>query len=410
MLDRKYLERVKTVLIVVLTISALVLLYFAFAQQSAVLLRSGPASETESAAYSDGPLPVAVVFTDETAARYSAVYDASAVSAAMEEASPLLAAALSSAGRPVSSDAAAWRSALSGRSIFVDYAADVPLSALAGWLGGTCDLDNSARWLVLACEDSGTALYLSDGSHVLRCSTDVRAAELAGRLEGFAPNGARFTFELDEPGLLTDYGVLPADAPVLETVRVKNPFRSGLDPENMLSAFGMNRFVANSYPEADGALVYIDGSCSLRIGTDGLVQFQQTGKSVLSVSDMTQAGVIAASRQLLTICTQSLGGQASLRFSGLTESVSGRSFAVYFDYVLDGVLIYHPDGAAAEITVTDGFITAARIQFCEYEQAGYSETPLPPAQAAAVVSVTGGTPLLVYEHDEDHVSACWVAS
>ena len=125
---------------------------------------------------------------------------------------------------------------------------------------------------------------------------------------------------------------------------------------------------------------------------------------------MTPAGVIAAARQLLTACTQPLGGQAALRFSGLTESPSGRSFAVYFDYVLDGVLLYRPDGAAAEITVTDGVITSARIQFCEYEQAGHSETPLPPAQAAAVVSVTGGTPLLVYEHDQERVSARWVAS
>ena len=408
--DRKRLERVKSVLIAVLTVSALVLLHSAFAQQGAALLHSGPASETESAAYGDGPLPIAVVFSDESAARYSAAYDAAAVSAAMDEAAPLLAAALSSAGRPVTTGASAWRGALSGRSIFVDYAAAVPLAALAGWLGGACELDGSARWLALACEDGGTALYLSDGSRVLRCGTDVRAAELAARTGGFAPNGARFTFELDETGLLTDFGVLPAEAPVLETVRVKNPFRSGLDPENLLSAFGMNRFVANSYPEADGARVYIDGSCSLRVGADGLVQFLQTGTSVLSVGDMTPAGVVAAARQLLTACTQPLGGQAALRFSGLTESISGRSYAVYFDYVLDGVLICRPDGAAAEITVTDGVITAARIQFCEYEQAGYSETPLPPAQAAAVVSVTGGTPLLVYEHDQERVSACWVAS
>ena len=351
-----------------------------------------------------------MVFTDENAARYCAAYDAAAVSAAMDEAAPLLAAALSSAGRPVSAGAAAWRGALSGCSVFVDDAAPVPLAALAGWLDGTCELDGSARWLALACEDGGTALYLSDGSRVLRCSTDVRAAEITARTGGFAPNGARFTFELDEPGLLTDFGVLPGETPVLETVRVKNPFRSGLDPENLLSAFGMNRFVANSYPEADGERVYIDGSCSLRVGSDGLVQFLQTGTSVLSVGDMTPAGVIAAARQLLTACTQPLGGQAALRFSGLTESASGRSYAVYFDYVLDGVLICRPDGAAAEITVTDGVITAARIQFCEYEQTGYSETPLPPVQAAAVVSVVGGTPLLVYEHDQERVSACWVAS
>ena len=408
--DRKRLERIKTALIALLTASALALLYLAFAQQGAALLRSGPSAEPETAAYADGPLPVAVVVTNENAERFSAAYDAAAVSAVLDEAAPLLAAALSTAGRPVPAGSAAWRSALSGHSIFFDYAACVPLTALAGWLGASCELDGSARWLVLACEDGGAALYFSDGARVLRCSTGVRNPELTARTGGFAPNGARFTFELDAPGLLTDFGVLPAETPLLETVRVKNPFRTGLDPENLLSAFGMNRFVANSYLEADGARVYIDGSCSLRIGADGLVQFLQTGASVLSVGDMTPAGVIAAARQLLTACTQPLGGQAALRFSGLTESPSGRSFAVYFDYVLDGVLLYRPDGAAAEITVTDGVITSARIQFCEYEQAGHSEAPLPPAQAAAVVSVTGGTPLLVYEHDQERVSARWVAS
>ena len=149
--DRKRLERIKTALIALLTASALALLYLAFAQQGAALLRSGPSAEPETAAYADGPLPVAVVVTNENAERFSAAYDAAAVSAVLDEAAPLLAAALSTAGRPVPAGSAAWRSALSGHSIFFDYAACVPLTALAGWLGASCELDGSARWLVLAC-------------------------------------------------------------------------------------------------------------------------------------------------------------------------------------------------------------------------------------------------------------------
>ena len=79
--DRKRLERIKTALIALLTASALALLYLAFAQQGAALLRSGPSAEPETAAYADGPLPVAVVVTNENAERFSAAYDAAAVSA-----------------------------------------------------------------------------------------------------------------------------------------------------------------------------------------------------------------------------------------------------------------------------------------------------------------------------------------
>ena len=99
---------------------------------------------------------------------------------------------------------ARWRQALADEGIYFDFAGSVPLSALAGWLregekNGL--LSGDARRMVLAAGEHGAVGFLQDDQDKKtfygRATALQTQAHLTPVTASFAPNGAKFAFEVE---------------------------------------------------------------------------------------------------------------------------------------------------------------------------------------------------------------------
>ena len=153
---RRIVEWGKNILIVLLACSAVTLAVMASADDvsggTTLLGRLTSwlsTGETPDTARADAhvqaaALPVAVSVQSQ-AGRYSALYDAAALSDAYARFGGLLGQALESAGSAQPSAMSAVREALTQQSVYFAYPGAVPLAALAGWLDGM-DPDERERF------------------------------------------------------------------------------------------------------------------------------------------------------------------------------------------------------------------------------------------------------------------------
>ena len=140
--NRKMVERVKTLLIVLLSCSAV---YLTVRTQLPVAFsgllpsntgESGSQTTQESRTQAAQPLRMAVTIRGgaETL-RYGVQYDQEAQDALFQQVYSLLVEALSSAGAPESVSQEAWRQALSpAPGVYFDWQDDLPLAVPNGWL------------------------------------------------------------------------------------------------------------------------------------------------------------------------------------------------------------------------------------------------------------------------------------
>ena len=281
---RRLIEQGKNVLIVALTLSALYLSgvigtiqdYVAGDSIGSVIQQEG----TDGAQHEPGPAaqPLAMMISPSENAHHGVKYDGDALSEVYGWFTASLGEALGSSGEPVEVGLDDWERALSGRGVFLDYLYPQSMSTLSSWLGTEISSGASthtSRRFCLAVEDSGVVLYYIrdyDGSPY-RCETALNAESLAERLDGYAPNGAVFAFELGSRYSDIDpyYAMLEAlpEVPVLEA---SNPLTEA-DVPSILPLFGISDLVASSYSEDDGTAVYIEGDNSLRVSPDGEIKF-----------------------------------------------------------------------------------------------------------------------------------------
>ena len=425
---KKTVEAVKSLVIVLLLISAVFLLGEAglFSLSDTVTglfgttqVHSG-GGDTDGA-YSQAAKPRAIAITAEGLGRYAVKYDGALLSTVYERFSASLGEALGSSKDPVEVTMAEWERALEGSGIFFDDLYEQPLSLLAGWLGTDMSSgagQHTARRLCLAQNGDSVSLYYLRARDGLayRCDTALNYASIAPRLEEYAAaaNGAQYAYTYGEALSRVDpYTLILSDSLSVQRLTVRNPFRTGLDPETLMSQFDMNSFVASPYSELDGTIVYVEGDSSLRVYTDGTVTFRNTGGSGPALlpngSAVTPAAVVEAAYDL---AQRSIGlscGIAEVAFTGISYTTATDTYTVQFDYMVDGLpVVLENGGHALLLSVTDGCVSYVALVFRTYEPDGQI-TPLPELQAAAAVQAQGGgEPLLIYEDNGESAPTAWV--
>jgi hypothetical protein len=417
---RKWVERAKTLAIVLLAASAAILLV-----QIAVAYGLEPLSVFEESAtqsdaetgYAQAAKPIAVCVTGNTGARSAAKYDSESVSELYSGFSAALAEALGSAGEPVEVTEQEWREALSGAGVFFEFYGAQPLRAVACWLGtemSTGDAASaSASLMCLSKGEDEVLFYYLDNSDEKFYQCDTLSTLNTDSVTG--TSDARFAFEDDAYSEEIDpYTLYISTLPQLSEVSVRNPVRSGLSSEALLDAFGMNGFVSVPYTEAEGTLVYVGNESTLRVATDGLVTFRQTGSSVLTVPHSGSHAQIediidAAYRLTDEVTSPYRGADTAISLTGIDYAEG--SYVLHFDYQILGICVgVAQDTGAAEITVSGSSITKAEIYLREYSVQEGGVTVLPEKQAAALcASDGGGKPALHYIDSGESVSLCWVA-
>jgi hypothetical protein len=167
--NRRRLDRIKNVLIVLLSASALFLMsrtdYFGFIRLSPAWLFSaigyfqdgGAAAEVseegEAAGLTDVCIPMAMAVTSANGGHCGVRYDGEALQECFGRFSASLGGALGSSGEPAAVTEQAFKKALSGEGVFFDYTEALPLHVLAEWLGTAMDSEaglQTARRLCLA--------------------------------------------------------------------------------------------------------------------------------------------------------------------------------------------------------------------------------------------------------------------
>jgi hypothetical protein len=362
--------------------------------------------------------------TWEEGARYGVKYDEAGLSELYGRFSVALGEALGSSGNAEPVDEKEWKAALSGAGVYIDFLYDQPLSVLSGWLGSSINqvsASHTARHLCLARDGNDLAMYYirSEDGQAYRCDTALDFPYISPQLENYAPNGAQFAFELgDSYKLLYPYAMLLKELPEISSVTAGNPLHSKVTPDSLLSIFNMNSFVANSYTETDGSVVYVEGSAesesTLRVSPSGRISYSQTGAENLKVPGSglvpTTAQVIEAAFSLVNGSLGAWCGDAALGLSKIVYSPTNEAYTVCFDYIVNGLPVLLAGGErAAEIQVRHGAISKAVLNFREFALGSEVEEPLPEMQAAAVVaSGGGGEPLMVYEESGNEIRPVWI--
>lgn len=412
-----YRNVIQNTVITLLSVSAVLL--FTRTQLSSLDL-PGPYDETPSSANQTASTTPAAVLTAPVRVAVTGAYGRSgsvALTTASEEfADPLgrrLLEALGSARDYTPCAPGDFLRALEGPSLYYDFLEALPLSVLAGLLGGGEETapreDLSARRLLIVPQDSGALLYLWDGGNAcFRAATAISADSLNQVVSRYEVDGAAFAMDRDQG--LDPCSLLPGGTPELPAFAMGTPLAS---TDWLLSALGFHPRSRTRHTESNGTELIMDGDRVLRIRPDGSVFYQSGDEPSLRVS---AAGEIPTLREaalgagsLLAGLIAPVAGEAQpyLRSVRRNEGVT----VLRFGYQAAGVPIRFQDsGFAAEVTLTGSAVTALALRFRQYNLLGEDSLLLPLPQALAVAASSPGKELSIgYVERNGECRAQWIS-
>ncbi len=409
---------VQNVLITLLALSAVVLFtrtqLYSLDLSGGETAAPGPSQSSSPAAELSAPVRVAVT---GDYGRYGSVTLTTGDSGFADPLGRRLLEALGSARDYAPCVPADFLRALEGPSLYYDFLEPLPLSVLAGVLGGGEEVspreDLSARRLLIAPQGSGTALYLWDGGeNCFRASTAVSADSLEQVISRYELGDA--SFAMDGGGLereLDPCSLLPAQPPALPAFTLGDPLAGGTDW--LLSALGFNPRSRTRHTESSGTELIIDGDRTLRIRPDNTIHYQSGNEPILRVK---AAGDLPTAREaalgagsLLGSLLAPVSGELQPWLQSLRRS--GDVTALRFGYQLKGVPVRFQDGGfAAEITLTGSAVTALSLRFRQYNAAEEPSLLLPLPQALAVAAASPGKELSIgYVERGGECRAYWLS-
>ncbi len=311
-----------------------------------------------------------------------------------------------------------FRRALEGASLYYDFLEPLPLSVLAGLAGGGEEVspreDLSARRILIAPQDGGTALYLWDGADgCSRAATAISAEGLRQVIGRYEQGGASFAMD-GGPGSpersLDPCSLLPAEPPELPACAAGDPLAS---TDWLLTALGFNARSMTRHTESSGTELIMDRDRTVRIRPDNSVFYQSGQVPTLKIkaagAQPTLREAALGAGALLGELLSPVSGEARPYLRSLRRS--GDAIILRFGYQVAGVPVRFQDGGfAAEVTLTGSGVTALTVRFRQYLPTGEASLLLPLAQALAVAAGDPGKELSVgYVERNGECRACWLS-
>lgn len=416
---RNFLQNIA---ITLLTISALAL--FTQTQLYSLELYAGydggdGTGQTVSAASPEAglPAPVRIAVTGDYG-RYGSVALSTASDAFAEPLGRRLLEALGSARDYAACASGDFLRALEGPSLYYDFLEPLPLSVLAGLLGGGEEVSPredlfSARRLLIAPQDSDAVLYLWDGEDSCwRASTAVSADSLSQVIGLYELGGASFAMDGAAESVertLDPCSLLPAQPPQLPAFAAGDPLAS---TDWLLSALGFNPRSRTRHTESNGTELIMDGDRVLRIRPDNSVHYQSGQSPSLRVEaagdEPTLREAALGAGSLLGALVSPVSGAAQPYLQSVRRS--GNVTVLRFGYQAGGVPVRFQDGGfAAEVTLTGAAVTALTLRFRQYNPLEEPSLLMPLPQALAVASGSPGKELSIgYVERNGECRACWL--
>lgn len=402
---RRSWERIKTLLILVLSCSAVYLAGRTFfpGQLGGLFARPLPAEPASpgTALLSSQTLRPAALAVTRKDGRYGLLYhqdDQEAVT----QASSLLAQALTGVSTPRTVTRQVWLQALSEPGLFCQYLAPMPLDALSRWLSGREEPHLSQAWAQRLCITARSLYFQGEGEvyYVCDLANDLTPA-FSQLAEQFSVNGAHFAGESDKyPHLRADSLILSL-APRLPQLLAENPITLS-DPSQPSEALSSLLQTLSFHPQTNplypvtGGWAITDGGETLRIDPQGQLTYRRSDQTALRFP--ADEPVLDATRALAEATVGALGGDARLYLQQVRQD--GEETVVTYGYAYRGAAIQTgEEGWCAQFTVKDGCVDSFTLVIRRYTAQDAQALLLPQEQAAAALNAgsSGQALELLYE-------------
>ena len=338
-----------------------------------------------------------------SAGRYTAQWDFTALDSAFETLGGMLGQALDTAGEFAAVRVDRLTQALSRPSVCFDYGFPLAAQLPASWLGAeTAQTDAAGQMYILAVEDGQVNVYLS-GETCLRAETEVNPEALTALLEQFRPDGSRYAFEAGSH--LTMLAMIPGSDPAIQAAVSASPCDSRYI-ETLATALGFNPYDENRYTDSAGVTYFSETSCSLQIATSGRILLTSNSTDLFQADGNTVEILVEEARSLVQLAVGSILEDARLYLSGVSQS--GDTTTITFDYVLNGIPVSCDGTPAATITFSGRAMTSMDLLAAALTCTDEPLKILPPAQASAIIPA-GSDLILKYDRSADGIiTAGWV--
>lgn len=420
---RRILEVFKSLLIVLLSLSAIyLLLHTPLVEDSGVLelFATDPAeyAQSDKVTLTTAARPSRIA-VNRDGARYGVQYNQSEADELFAQFGPLLGEALISSGAPAEMSEDSWQDYLRGKGIYFDFVGEIPLSALSSWLQpeGMSTLTAAARRILLANgEGDAVLLCYQDMEHnqFYVCETGLNwSLHMAPAIDSINGNGAMFAFEQESwSDLLEPYTLITEESehPIYS---VTTPLLPGGNHAALLEALD---YTGRNHASVSGGELYLDGNDRLHILSGGQVIYTASQSEKYPVATargmVTVAEAIEAARRLAEGTVGAQCGEAQLYLISADPIEDG--YRILFGYRLDGSSVWlYDEGWAAEFYVRNGYITDFTLYFRTYTSTGENALLLSIDWAAAVVPSLSDEycelNLQYRDQGEDRVEPIWVA-
>lgn len=392
---RRLWERVKTLLILALSCSAIYLAGRTFfpGQLGGLFSRPLPAEPASpgTALLSSQTLRPAALAVTWGDGRYGLLYHQDDQEA-ITQASSLLAQALSGASEPRAVTRQAWLQALAQPGLFCQYLAPMPLDALSRWLSGREEPNLSQAWSQRLCITARSLYFQGEGEVYYACDLSGDLAPALSRLaEQFSANGAHFAGESDKyPNLRADSLILSL-APRLPQLLAEDPIPLS-DPaqppealSSLLQALSFHPQTNPLYPITGGWAI-TDGGETLRIDLQGQLVYRRSDQTARRFP--AEEPILDATRALAEATVGALGGDARLYLQQVRQD--GEETVVTYGYAYRGAAIQTgEEGWCAQFTVRDGCVDSFTLIPRRYTALESAQALLLPQEQAAAALPTG---------------------
>lgn len=424
--NKRMVERVKSLLIVLLSCSAV---YLAVRTQMPIALsgllpagttQSGSQTTQENRTQAAQPMRMAVTLRGgEESLRYGVQYDQEAQDALFQQVYSLLVEALSSADAPENVTEKAWQEALNtAPGVYFDWQDQLSFPVLTGWLSVDNEqLTGQVRRLMLTAQEGQAVIYYcgQDEVYYRAVCGMVDVSRLSEAIAGIKENGARFAFEVEEYSALAPYTLLLGENITPKVYQASNPLEQESVQEEVRQVLDFSTDSSVSYVTSDEQVIR-NGNDTLRVAADGTLTYTAAddGSSRYPVAGSGVYWAVERCRQLMADALGDWCGQARVYLRSV-EEIGTESWQIEFGYLLNGVPVrLGEEGYAARFQVADGRVSSYTLCLRSYTDSGTTSVVLPQRQAMAAMEAKGhqGEELqLVYlDTGAQQVSASWAAA
>ncbi|MBR3848779.1 MAG: hypothetical protein IKM21_05770 [Oscillospiraceae bacterium] len=371
-----------------------------------------------------GIRPLSIAVSDKDGRR-GAVYSSVGSEEIYNSVRPDIAQCVRKARELTETDNTAWEEALSSSGVFMDYRADVPVSAIWMWLGSSFDGESPyGRYYLFSTAKRNVTIYIKNekNGRIYTAQTDLPSETLKTTVSKTAGEPVFLALDREEEDFryIMQETVIHAaqrDFPVLSAY---NPLVN--IPSEMsaaaLEVFGLSAASPTRYAEQDGTEVYIADRVTLKISPQGIATYTDTreetdeilGIPIESDEELpTLAEKTEAARKLAAQFASRLPGEGGIYIAAVNEGINGTE--IIFGRHVDGIPVDMKETLYfASVLIKGKSVRSAKFNLRGYDKTSKLSTPMPERLAAAAIrggGKTGDLNLRYRDTDQSEIYFAW---